>query len=81
MLFILNCGMMLASNTDKALLMQTDANIPTSDIIGLYVYRMGIVGGQFSYTAAINLLVNVINFFLIISVNWFARLTKQASLF
>ena len=81
MLFILNCGMMLASNTDKALLMQTDANIPTSDIIGLYVYRMGIVGGQFSYTAAINLLVNVINFFLIISVNWIARRTKQASLF
>ena len=81
MLFILNCGMMLASNTDKALLMQTDANIPTSDIIGLYVYRMGVVGGQFSYTAAINLLVNVINFFLIISVNWIARRTKQASLF
>jgi len=81
MLFILNCGMMLASNTDKALLMQTDANIPTSDIIGLYVYRMGIRGGQYSYTAAINLLVNVINFFLIISVNWIARRSKQASLF
>jgi len=81
MLFILNCGMMLASNTDKALLMQTDANIPTSDIIGLYVYRMGIVGGQLSYTAAINLLVNVINFVLIIFVNWIARRSKQASLF
>jgi len=81
MLFILNCGMMLASNVDKALLMQTDANIPTSDIIGLYVYRMGIRGGQYSYTAAINLLVNVINFVLIISVNWIARRSKQASLF
>jgi putative aldouronate transport system permease protein len=81
MLFILNCGAMLTSNTDKALLMQTDANIPTSDIIGLYVYRMGIQAGQFSFTAAINLLVNVINFVMIISVNWIARRSKQASLF
>jgi len=81
MLFILNCGAMLSSNTDKALLMQTTANIPTSDIIGVYVYRMGIVGGMYSYTAAINLLINVINFFLIISVNWIARRSKQASLF
>ncbi|MCL2079028.1 MAG: ABC transporter permease subunit [Oscillospiraceae bacterium] len=81
MLLILNCGAMLASNTDKALLMQTDPNIPVSDIIGVYVYRMGIRGGQFSYTAAINLLVNVINFALILTVNWVARRTKQASLF
>lgn len=81
MLFILNCGAMLASNTDKALLMQTDPNIPVSDIIGVYVYRMGIQGGQFSYTAAINLLVNVINFALIMLVNWGARRSNQASLF
>lgn len=81
MLLILNCGSLLTSNTDKALLMQTDANIPSSDIIGLYVYRMGIQGGQFSYTAAINLLVNVINFIMIISVNKIAKKLDQSGLF
>jgi putative aldouronate transport system permease protein len=81
MLLILNCGTLLASNVDKALLMQTDANIPTSDIIGLYVYRMGIVNAQFSFTAAINLLVNVINFVMIISVNWISRRLNQSTLF
>lgn len=81
MLLILNCGTLLASNVDKALLMQTDANIPTSDIIGLYVYRMGIESGQFSYTAAINLLVNVINFAMILSVNWISKRLNQSSLF
>lgn len=80
MLFILNCGAMLSSNTDKALLMQTDPNIPVSDIIGLYVYRMGIKGGQWSYTAAINLMINVINFVLIISVNQIAKRTSDTSL-
>ncbi|MCL1823655.1 MAG: ABC transporter permease subunit [Oscillospiraceae bacterium] len=81
MLFILNCGAMLTSNTDKALLMQTDPNIPTSDIIGVYVYRMGLMNGQFSYTSAINLLVNVINFVMIIGVNQLAKRTKQTTLF
>ncbi|MCL2254326.1 MAG: ABC transporter permease subunit [Lachnospiraceae bacterium] len=81
MLLILNCGTLLASNVDKALLMQTDANIPTSDIIGLYVYRMGIQNGQFSFTAAINLLVNVINFVMIITVNTISKRLNQSSLF
>lgn len=81
LLLILNCGAMLTSNTDKALLMQTPPNIPASDIIGVYVYRMGIQNGQFSYTAAINLFVNVINFALIVSVNWISKRLNQSSLF
>ncbi|MCL2003026.1 MAG: ABC transporter permease subunit [Oscillospiraceae bacterium] len=81
MLLILNSGAMMVSNTDKALLMRTAGNIPKSDIIGVYVYMMGLGSGQFSYVAAINLLVNVINFILIISVNWIARRLNNTSLF
>ncbi len=81
MVFILNAGGLLSSNTDKALLMQTSGNMSTSDIIGVYVYTMGIQGGQFSYTAAIGLFVNIINFFMIISVNWVARRLGETSLF
>lgn len=76
MIFILDCGKILSSNTDKALVMQTAGNIPTSDIIGVYVYNVGLGTGQFSYTAAIGLFVNIINFILIISVN---RLSKKAT--
>jgi len=81
MVFILNTGGLLSSNTDKALLMQTSGNMATSDIIGVYVYTMGLQSGQFSYTAAIGLFVNLINFFMIISVNWIARRLGETSLF
>lgn len=81
MVFILNAGGLLSSNTDKALLMQTSGNMSTSDIIGVYVYTMGLQNGQFSYTAAIGLFVNLINFFMIISVNWVARRLGDTSLF
>lgn len=76
MVFILDCGKLLSSNTDKALVMQTSGNIPTSDIIGVYVYNVGLGSGQFSYTAAIGLFVNIINFVLIIAVN---RISKKAT--
>lgn len=81
MLLILSCGAMLVSNTDKTLLMQTPGNMSTSDIIGVYVYQQGLGKAQFSYTSAIGLTVNIINFIMIISVNWVARKLGETSLF
>ena len=81
MVFILDCGKILSSNTDKALVMQTAGNIPTSDIIGVYVYNVGLGSGQFSYTAAIGLFVNIINFILIVVVNKISRKTADVGLF
>lgn len=81
MMLILNCGSLLASNTDKALLMQTSGNMATSDIIGVYVYQMGLGKAQFSYTTAIGLMTNVINFVMIIAVNWIAKRLSDTSLF
>lgn len=69
MMLILNCGSLLSSATQKTLLLQTGGNIEVSDIIGTYVYTMGLGKGQFSYTAAIGLFVNVINFLLVVGAN------------
>ena len=81
MVFILDCGKLLNSDTNKALVMQTPGNIATSDIIGVYVYNVGLGSGQFSYTAAIGLFINVINFIIIIMVNRFSQKVSDVSLF
>ncbi|AGC67235.1 protein LplB [Thermoclostridium stercorarium subsp. stercorarium DSM 8532] len=81
MMLILSCGNLLVSNTDKALLMQTPGNMVKSDIIGVYVYQMGLTKAQFSYTAAIGLFINVINFIMIITVNWISKKLGDTSLF
>jgi putative aldouronate transport system permease protein len=80
-LLILNSGYLLSSNTEKALLLQTAGNIPTSDIIGVYVYNVGIRNAKFSYTAAIGLLLNVINFIIIIVVNNVSKKVSKISMF
>ncbi|MBP3656012.1 MAG: sugar ABC transporter permease [Clostridia bacterium] len=81
MMLILNCGSLLSSSTEKALLLQTGGNMATSDIIGTYVYNMGLGSGQFSYTAAINLFVNVINFIMVVSANTISSRMKGETLF
>ena len=81
MMLILNCGSLLSSNTDKALLMQTGGNMETSDIIGVYVYNTGLGKAQYSYTSAIGLCLNVINFAIIMSVNAISRRLSEISLF
>ncbi len=81
MMLILNCGSLLSSNTDKALLLQTAGNIKTSDIIGVYVYNTGLGKAQFSYTTAIGLCLNVINFVIIITVNAVSKKVSDIGLF
>lgn len=83
MLLILNSGRLMFSNVDKTLLMQTSGNIPTSDILGLYVYKVGLAGSpaQPSYAAAIGLFTNVINFIMILSVNFISKKVSDTSLF
>lgn len=81
MVFILDCGRLLSSNTDKALLLQTAGNISTSDIIGVYVYNVGLGSAKFSYTAAIGLFTNIINFMMIIIVNGISKKLTKVDLF
>jgi len=81
MVLILDCGKVLSSSTTKVLALQTAGNIPTSDIIGTYEYTVGLGTGQFSYTSAIGLFVNIVNFILIISVNKLSKKLTDIGLF
>ncbi len=82
MMLILNCGSILSSATEKTLLLQTGGNMATSDIIGTYVYTMGIgSNGYVDYTTAIGLFVNVINFIMVITANTISSKMQGETLF
>ena len=55
--------------TDLILLLYTSATYETADVIGTYVYRVGIQGGKFSQTAAIGLFATAVNFALVAITN------------
>ena len=68
-MLIMAVGGLMNSNTDLILLLYTSATYETADVIGTYVYRVGVQGGKFSQTAAIGLFATIINFALVFGAN------------
>lgn len=79
-LFILAIGNLFNLGFEKVLLMQTDLNLPTSEVIQTYVYKAGLQQAQYSYSAAIGLFNSVINLVLLLTFNTVARRANQSSL-
>ena len=81
MSLIMNFGGILNSATEKALALQTSGNTPVSDIIGVYVYNHGILGANYSYSAAISLFTNVINMAMLILANKISKKMADVAMF
>jgi putative aldouronate transport system permease protein len=79
-LLILNVGNLMSVGFEKAYLMQNALNLGRSEIISTYVYKVGILGTQFSYTSAVGLFDSVINFILLVSVNTASKRLTETSL-
>ncbi len=80
-LLIMNSGRIMSVGFEKVLLMQNAMNIEASEIISTYVYKIGLIGMEFSYSAAIGLFNSLINFFLIVVVNQIAKKGANIKLF
>ncbi|MGT2832741.1 ABC transporter permease [Streptococcus halotolerans] len=67
--FILAAGNIMNVGYEKAYLMQTSLNLTASEIISTYVYKVGLVSGDYSYSTAVGLFNSIINMVLLFSVN------------
>ncbi|MGO4108605.1 ABC transporter permease [Paenibacillus sp. YAF4_2] len=79
-LLILRIGGLLGVGFEKAYLLQNNLNISGSEVISTYVYKIGLLSSQYSFSAAINLFNTVINFALLILVNWISKKYSENSL-
>ncbi len=79
-ILILNLGSVMSVGFEKVYLMQNSLNSQTSEIISTYVYKTGMLGAQFSFSAAVGLFNSVINFILLAIVNKIAQKMSDVSL-
>lgn len=79
-MFILQCGNIFGVGFEKVFLMQNNLNLSASDVISTHVYRTGILGSQYDYAAAIGLFESVVNFIVLLIVNYAARKANKISL-
>jgi putative aldouronate transport system permease protein len=68
-LFILAAGGIMGIGFEKAYLMQTPMNSPSSEIIATYVYKRGLLAGDYSFATAVGLFNAVVNVILLVFVN------------
>ena len=67
--FILQAGNIMSIVFEKAYALQTDMNLPASEILSTYVYRIGLLNGDYGYSTAVGLFNSIINIILLIFVN------------
>lgn len=67
--FILQAGNIMSIGFEKAYALQTDMNLPASEILSTYVYRIGLLNGDYGYSTAVGLFNSVVNVILLIFVN------------
>lgn len=80
-LLIMQIGSLFSANFDQAMLLGNDLNLGRSEIIDVFVYKLGLNQGRYSLAAAAGLFQSVISLILVISANSISRRLSGASLF
>ena len=79
-LLIMNAGSIMSTGFEKVYLMQNDLNVSVSEVIATYNYKMGMISQKYSYSAAIGLFNNIINFTMLTLVNFISGKLSDTSL-
>jgi putative aldouronate transport system permease protein len=79
-LLILNVGHILSIGYEKILLLYNPSTYETADVINTYVYRRGIISGEFSFGAAVGLFQSVVNFITVVAANKISKTLSEVSL-
>lgn len=79
-LLILDIGGIMGVNFEKVLLLYNPVIYSTADVIGTYVYRMGINSANFSYATAVGLFEGIIGLILVTSANAISKKLTDNSL-
>ena len=79
-MFILKIGKLMSMGYEKTILLYNPSTYETADIISSYVYRIGLLEQNWSYSTAIGLFNSVINFVLLILANRLSKKYTETSL-
>ena len=79
-LLIMRSGSIMSVGFEKVFLMQTSLNLKRSQVISTYVYQVGLVDANFSFSAAVGFFNSIVNFIMIMLVNFISSKSSETSL-
>lgn len=81
MLLILEFGKLMNVGFEKVYLLQNSLNKSGASVISTYVYEIGLINADYSFSTAVGLFNSVINVILLITANLLSRRLTEESLF
>lgn len=79
-MFLLKMGSMFSSSFEKVFLLQNPLNLDASTLLSTYVYDVGIIGGQSSYSTAVGLFESIISITVVVLFNYISKKFTETSL-
>ena len=80
LLLLMKVGSMMSIGYEKIILLYNDAVLERADVFSSFVYRYGMLGGNYSYSAAVDLFNNAVNILLLVIFNAISRRASDISL-
>lgn len=80
-LLLLRIGNVLDLGFEQIYIFLNPLVTETGEVFDTYIYRIGLLGGQYSYTTAIGLFKSVIGFVLLVGANFLSRKTTGNSIY
>ena len=77
---IMAMGGILSVGFDKVYLMQNNMNLPKSEVISTYVYKVGLLNAEYGFGTAIGLFNSVVSFILLAVSNFVSKKTSGESI-
>lgn len=68
-LFVLRTGTIMSNGFEQILVLQNSANLSVSEVFETYTYRVGLLGGRFSFATTVGLFTSVIGLIMILITN------------
>ncbi len=79
-MLIFNCASVVNIGMDKIFLMQNSLNTSVSEVISTFVYKIGVVNANFSFSTAAGLFQSLVSFILLVVVNKICKALTETSL-
>lgn len=80
-MLVMSFGQIMSLGFQKVYLMQNAINLSASEVISTYVYKVGMIQNNFSYSTAVDLFNTVFNILTLVSANYVVKRLTKYSLF
>ena len=80
-MLILRIGSIMSAGSEKVLLLYNPLTYEKADVISSYVYRVGLINGDQSYSAAVGFFNSIVSLILVLSANYVSKKVTDSGLF